>query len=313
MIDYKKLEERTPDTQYQDLLRLIRENGKDKVPIHARLTENKSSGHANSKEITGGIISYDLSNGFPVLTERNLQKAFRGAIGELVGFLNGAKTLDELESFGMPRVWWENWVTKEKCDIFGLPEGHLGDGSYGATLAGNAEKGLQFDQVLALERQMKKMPFLRTHVLTTWNPALSMGDEEQGFKREVIVAPCHGNFVHFVLFDHTKELEMTHTQRSADIPVGAQFNIIEWSILGLMVSHILGYTFTKYTHFFSNPHYYDVQEDSVTELLNRKPFRFPTVKIKDGIQRTSLKDFRPDDFVLEDYEAHPWITIPTPI
>jgi len=313
MINYKPLEERTPDTQYQDLLQYIRDNGKDKVPIHARLDENKGTGHANSKEVTGRMISYDMSNGFPVLTERNLKKAFKGAIGELVGFLNGAKTLDDLEKYGMPRVWWENWVTKEKCDIFGLPEGNLGDGSYGATLVGNTKEGFKFDQVLAIERQMKKMPFLRTHVLTTWNPALSMGDEEQGFKRQVIVAPCHGNFIHFTLFDDAKELEMTHTQRSADIPVGAQFNIIEWSILGLMVSHILGYTFTKYTHFFSNPHYYDLQEDSVTELLHREPKRFPTVKIKEGCTATSLKDFRPDDFEIEDYDSHPWFKIPTPV
>ena len=139
MINYKPLDERTPDTQYQDLLRYIREHGKDKVPIHARLDENKGTGHANSKEVTGRMISYDMSNGFPVLTERNLKKAFRGAIGELVGFLNGAKTLDDLEKYGMPRVWWENWVTKEKCEIFGLPEGNLGDGSYGATLGGNAK------------------------------------------------------------------------------------------------------------------------------------------------------------------------------
>lgn len=313
MIEYKKVEDRVPDTQYQELLAYIRENGKDKVPIHARLDENKGTGHANSKEVTGRMISYDMSNGFPVLTERKLEKAFKGAIGELVGFINGAKTLDELEKYGMPRVWWENWVTKEKCDIFGLPEGHLGDGSYGATLTGNTKDGFKFDQILAIERQMKKMPFLRTHVLTTWNPALSMGDEEQGFKRQVIVAPCHGNFIHFTLFDDAKELEMTHTQRSADIPVGAQFNIIEWSILGLMVSHILGYKFTKYTHFFSNPHYYDLQEDSVTELLSREPKRFPTVRIKDDCTAKSLKDFRPDDFILEDYESHPWFTIPTPV
>lgn len=313
MIDYKKTEDRTPDFQYQNLLKNIHENGKYKTPIHSKLSENKNSGHTNSKEATGLMLSYDLSNGFPVLTERNLKKAFYGAIGELVGFINGAKTLDDLEKFGMPRVWWENWVTKEKCAIFGLPEGHLGDGSYGASLAGNVEKGLKFDQILAVENQMKQKPFLRTHVITTWNPALSLGDESQGFKREVVVAPCHGNFVHFVLFDEEKELQMTHTQRSADIPVGAQFNIIEWSILGLMVSHILGYKFTKYTHFFSNPHYYDVQEESVKEILNRTPYRFPTVRIKDGIKREHLKDFRPDDFILEDYEAHPWFTIPTPI
>lgn len=314
MIEYKNFEDRTPDNQYKELLKKIKTEGISKVPIHARLDENKNSGHANAIEITGAMLSYDMTNGFPVLTERDLKKSFRGAIGELVGFLNGAKTLTELESYGMPRIWWENWVTKEKCEFWGLEEGNLGDGSYGATLAGRVEQGLAFNQVKAVMNQMRKLPFLRTHILTTWNPALSMGDESQGFKRQVVVAPCHGNFVHFVLFDHTKELQMTHTQRSADVPVGLQFNIIEWSALGLMVAHLLGYKFTKYTHFLSNPHFYDIQTESVDELLSRETRRFPTVRIKEDCTAKELTDFRPDDFILEDdYQPHPYFKIPTPI
>ncbi len=314
MIEYKPYGERTPDTQYQELLRDIQKNGQDKVPIHARLDENKGTGHHNSKEVTGKMLSYDMSNGFPILTERNLKKAFKGALGEVIGFLNGAETLEELESFGMPKVWWESWVTKEKCDIWGLPQGHLGGGSYGASL-GKFTTGSKeiFNQVDAVMNQMKKMPFLRTHIMTTWNPALSMGDPDQGFPRKVVVAPCHGNFLHFTLFDEKKELQLTHTQRSADVPVGLQFNIIEWAALGLMAAHILGYKFTKYTHFLSNPHYYDLQEESVDKLLSRDPRPFPTVRIETDRKIERLQDFRPGDFVVEDYDPHPWLSIPTPI
>ncbi len=313
MINYKPYSERTPDFQYKNLLKDIRENGKDKVPIHARLDENKKTGHQNSREVTGRMLSFDMSNGFPVLTERNLKNPFKGALGEVIGFLNGAETLEELETFGMPKIWWENWVTKEKCEKFGLEEHHLGDGSYGASLGKFQTATGFFNQVEAVMNQMKKMPFLRTHVMTTWHPALSMGDESQGFKRKVVVAPCHGNFLHFTLFDHTKELELTHTQRSADVPVGLQFNLIEWASLGLMASHILGYTFTRYTHFLSNPHYYDVQNEAIDTLLSREPRPFPTVRIETNRKIEKLSDFRPEDFVLEDYNPHPWVTIPTPI
>jgi len=313
MINYKPYSERTPDTQYQDLLREIREKGIDKVPIHARLAENKNSGHQNSRELTGKALTFDLSNGFPMLTERNLTKPFKGALGEVIGFLNGAETLEELESFGMPKIWWENWVTKEKCEKFGLEEHHLGDGSYGSSLAKFQTANGTFNQVEAVMNQMKKMPFLRTHIMTTWHPALSMGDESQGFKRKVVVAPCHGNFLHFTLFDHLKELHLTHTQRSADVPVGLQFNLIEWAALGLMASHILGYKFTRYTHFLSNPHYYDIQEPSIDEIFKREPRPFPTVRIETTRKIEKLSDFRPEDFVVEDYNPHPWISIPTPI
>lgn len=315
MIHYKPFKDRTPDNQYLELLRNIRENGTNKVPIHDRLAENKDLPERGSRELTGAMLSYDMRNGFPVLTERNLRKPFAGAIGELVAFLNGAQTLEELEEFGCPRMWWEKWVSPEKCAQFGLEEHDLGSGSYGASLGHfHTRDNGGFDQVTAVLKNMLDMPFLRTHVLTTWNPPYSMGDESQGCKREVVVAPCHGNFVHFILFDDEKVLEMTHTQRSADVPVGLQFNIIEWAALGMMVAHILGYEYRKYTHFISNPHYYGVQNASVDELLAREPRQFPTVTLKPDREVKRIQDFRVKDFVLEDdYNPHPWISIPTPV
>lgn len=312
-IGYLSFDKRKPDFQYQNLLREIKEKGKDKIPIHARLDENKATGHQNSREITGAMLKFEMNNGFPVLTERDLGKSFFGAIGELVAFLNGQSTLSGLKEYGCPEVFWKDWVTKEKCGIFGLPEGDLGDGSYGASLGHFQTKKGEFDQVTAVQRQMEKAPFLRTHILTTWNPPLSMGDPEQGFDRKVVVAPCHGNTVHFVLFDQQKELEMTHLQRSADVPVGLQFNLIEWSALGLMAAYLLGYKFTKYTHFLSNPHYYDVQAESVDRILEIEPKAFPTVTLEPGREVKRLQDFRKEDFVLKDYHPEEWFKIPTPV
>ena len=313
-ISYKPYAERTPDDQYHELLRTILKQGKEKVPIHARLDENKESGHQNSRELTGYMYQYDLSNGFPLLPIRNLRKPTLGVLGEIVGFLNGGRTLEDLESYGMPRLFWESWVSKEKCEKFGLTKGDLGLGSYGATLRAMPTPEGAFDQVLALERSMRTMPFLRTHIMSTWNAPYALGDMEQGFPRKVVVAPCHGNFVHFTLFDEEKELQMTHTQRSADVPVGLQFNLIEWAAVGMMFAHILGYTFTKYTHFLSNPHIYDLQKDAVEALLEREPRRLPTVTLEPNRTVEHVFDFRPEDFKIgDDYDPHPWMKVPTPI
>lgn len=314
-IPYKKYEDRIPDTQYHSLLKKIQDEGINKIPIHDRLEENKNLSEKGSREITGAMLSYDMTNGFPVLTERNLRKPFLGAIGELIAFLNGATTLEDLEKYGCPKMWWEKWITKEKCNFWGLEEHDLGRGSYGGSLAKfHTLEGSSFNQVTAVLNQMKEMPFLRTHVMTTWNPPYSLGDPKQGISRQVVVAPCHGNFVHFILFDDQKEIQMTHTQRSADVPVGLQFNIIEWSALGMMMAYLLDYKFTKYTHFLSNPHYYGIQKESVDEILSRNPRKFPTVTLKPDRKIEKLEDFRPTDFILEDdYDPHPWISIPTPI
>ena len=313
-ISYTPYEDRTPDDQYHKLLEAIVNEGVTKTPIHARLEENKSSGHATSTELSGFMLQYDLRNGFPLLPIRNLRKPTLGVLGEIIGFLNGGRTLEELESHGMPRLFWESWVTKEKCAKFGLPEGDLGDGSYGATLRNIPTPDGSFDQVLALENGMRTMPFLRTHVLSTWNAPYALGDMEQGFPRKVVVAPCHGNFVHFILFEEQKELHMTHLQRSADAPVGLQFNLIEWATVGMMFAHILGYTFTKYTHFLSNPHIYDLQKNAVDELLAREPRRLPTVTLEPDREVEHVFDFKPEDFkIADDYDPHPWLKIPTPI
>lgn len=313
-VNYKPYEERVPDRQYHDLLIAIREYGKDKVPIHARLDENKGSGHETSRELTGYMLQYDLANGFPLLPIRNLRKPTLGVLGEILGFLNGGRTLEQLESYGMPKFFWEAWVTKEKCARFGLEEGDLGLGSYGQTLRQMPTPDGYFDQIVALERNMKAHPYLRTHVMSTWNAPYALGDMEQGFPRKVVVAPCHGNFVHFILFDEEKELQMTHTQRSADAPVGLQFNVIEWAAVGMMFAHILGYTFTTYTHFLSNPHIYDVQNESVNELLKREPRRLPSVTLEPDRNVEHVFDFKPEDFkIADDYDPHPWLKIPTPI
>ena len=314
-IPYKPFMDRPVYTAYHDLLRKIMDKGTDKVPIHAGLKENKDSGHKFVRERTGEVLDFDMENGFPVLPIRDLNKSYKGAIGEVVAFLNGATTLEQLKEYGCPEIFWERWVTKDKTDLLGLAEHSLGAGSYGGSLVHftTEEGSKEFDQVEAIERQMRKLPFLRTHVLTTWNPALSMGDDAQGFKRKVSVAPCHGNFVHFTLFDNLKELQLTHTQRSADVPVGLVLNLTEWAALGLMMAHLLGYKFTRYTHFISNAHIYDIQFDAVKTLLDREPRRLPTLKIKPDCTAKSLKDFRKTDFELVDYDPHEHMNIVTPV
>jgi len=135
-MNMKPFADRTPDAQYHNLLKKIFEEGQDVLPIHGE----------KAKMLIGQQLRYDISNGFPVITERDLSgPLFTGALAEHVAFLNGARTQAELEKFGCK--WWSKWVTKEKCDIFGLPEGDLGDGSYGAAWATFPTKeGTPFNQ-----------------------------------------------------------------------------------------------------------------------------------------------------------------------
>ena len=153
----KPYQERTPDYQYHELLERIMSEGRDVMPIHG----------IGARMLVGHQIRYKMDNGFPLITERDLEKTFPGALGEHIGFLNGARTLEDLKKYGMPAIYWDRWVTKEKCAVFNLPEGDLGDGSYGAAWGSfPTAEGKPFNQIAHVVQQIKEKPFLRTHFVS---------------------------------------------------------------------------------------------------------------------------------------------------
>lgn len=313
LVPYKPFEERTPDSQYETILADLLKKGKKKTSMHAKLPENKGSGHQFCLELPGRMLSYDLSNGVPITPIRDLGTMYKGAIGEVVAFINGAQTIADLQKFGCPKVFWDRWVTKEKCAIFGLPEGDLGPGSYGAVLTKmSMPGGKTFNQIDALMKQMKRNPFARTNLITTWYPPFAMGDTDQGVARQVVVAPCHGNMVQFDVMDD-RSMHMALYQRSADMPVGVVLNLAEWIAFGMMVAYLSNLTFTHYTHYLPDPQMYDIQWERVEELLERKPVCLPSLYLRPQREIANITDFRKEDFVLEDYHPYPKMIIPTAI
>lgn len=294
----KPYSERTPDSQYQDLLRKIMEEGREVLPIHGE----------KAKMLVGQQLRYSLDNGFPVITERDLSGSmFKGALAEHIAFLHGARTQEELEKFGCS--WWKRWVTKEKCEIFGLPEGDLGDGSYGAAWTSFPTKeGVPFNQIEHLVKQIKERPYLRTHFISPWIPQYTL--QHEGLTRKVVVAPCHG-WIHILAFPEQKEVIVHHFQRSSDLPVGVPFNIIQYAGFGLMLAQVIGYTLKEVVYTFSDVHIYESQYEKVNEIVAREPKRLPTVTLESGV--TDIFEFRPEHFTLTDYEPHPKMLIPTPV
>ncbi len=299
MASYVPYAERVSDTQYTDLLRRILADGREVLPIHGE----------RAKMLPGLQMRFRMENGFPLLPIRDLSRSFPGALGELIAFMHGAHTLEGLQEYGCPKVFWERWVTTEKCAVFGLPEHELGPGSYGPGWAHNPlSDGTFFNQIEHLLRQIKERPFLRTHVLSPWIPAFTLQHSE--LTRQVVVAPCHG-WVHFLAFPERKELVVHHFQRSGDMPVGVALNLVEYAALGMLVARMLDYTFAELVYTISDAHIYESEVPYVEELLEREPRPFPTVSLDPSI--TNPLDARREHFVLTDYEPHPHMVIPTPV
>lgn len=278
------------DTQYRDLLQKVLDEG---------VTLPSQQG-VDAKMIFGApSMHFVLNQGFPVLTERDLSKFWRAPIGELFGFINGARTQEELEKFGCK--WWKSWVTPEKCHKRGLEAGDLGPGSYGAAFHDfPTSEGENFNQFKYLIKQIKEQPQLRTHFVTPWVPQYIY--RVDGRQQKVVVCPCHG-WMHFRVVGDKISLHMF--QRSGDLPVGVPSNMIQYSALLLAVAHVTGLKAHEYVHTISDAHIYLDQLDSVQEILRREPLPLPTMKLINPPD--DLFAFRSENFELVDYHPHPAI------
>lgn len=294
MIQYIPFNRRTPDWQYHDLLSRIVREGQKVMPQQEEET----------LMIIGHQMRFDLQNGFPMITERDLVSSsgdpkwsvFNQALGELFAFLDGARTQKQLESFGCR--WWKNWVTKKKCEKRGLEEGDLGPGSYGpAWRSFPAADDQSFDQITHLLEQIKELPHLRTHFVSPWIPQYV--GRGRGKQQKVVVVPCHG-WLHVFIFPEIKELSLHHFQRSADVPVGLVSNLIQYGALTMMLAQVTGYMPKELVYTISDAHIYLKQMKDVQDMLSVRPNMFPTVKINPDIK--DLFAFRQEHFVVEDYK-----------
>ena len=296
---YKPLNERTVDSQYQRLLRDILEKG----------VRTPSQQGTDALTLMGpNPMHFKLENGFPIINERNMNPnaserlpvtIWKQAIGEICGFINGARTLEQLESFGC--YWWSAWGTPEKCKKRGLEPGDLGPGSYGAAFHDfpTIDGGL-FNQFKHIVEQIKEEPQLRTHFVTPWIPQyIGRG---KGKQQKVVVAPCHG-WVHIRIIDNKLTLHMF--QRSADVPVGVPSNMVQYGALTLMLAKATGTIPHEFIHSFSDAHIFVDQVPAVETMLAREPRPLATVSL--NTDKTDLFSFRHEDFTLADYNPHPGI------
>jgi thymidylate synthase len=284
---------RRVSTEYQDLLRAIRDGG-------VRVQTKQG---VDALAMAGCVMRFPMRHGAAIITERSIRGFVGKAIGELCAFINGARTLEQLEAFGCD--WWGPWATEEKCRARGLEPGDLGPGSYGHAFHDFTTdldgQGTGFDQLPHLIRKLKDLPEDRTAVMSPWIPQAN--HREAGVKSRNTIAPCHG-WIHALVFGD--KLHLVHNQRSGDTPVGVPSNMAQYTALGLMLEQVTGYEFVEYVHWIQYAHIYVNQLEHVDEMLAREPRALPTLSLTEAGRRiTDIHDFRGEHFELADYDPHP--------
>jgi len=259
--------------QYQELLRLVLENGKFK-PDRTGI---------GTYAVFGAQARFPLADGFPLLTTKKLH--VKSIIYELLWFLRGEINIKYLNEHGVSI--WDEWADSD---------GNLGR-VYGAQWCDwRAPDGRSINQIDRVIDQVKQNPDSRRHIVTAWNP----GELEQ-----MALPPCHALFQFFV---HAGELSCQLYQRSADLFLGVPFNIASYALLTLMVAQVCGLKPGAFVHTFGDLHLYSNHLDQAKQQLAREPRPLPQMKLNPAVK--NIHDFRFEDFDLVGYNPHPAIKAP---
>ena len=265
--------------------------------------------NGRTKSIFGEMMRFSLANGqIPILTTK--RTAWKTCLKELLWFIRGETDNRLLQEQGV-HIWDGN-TSREFLDSRGLNhyrEGLIGPGygfqwrhfggEYDATtgkcLAAGLTTGLTagIDQLRQIIDALKD-PAQRTSrrlIMTAWNP-LQLD--------EMALPPCH-MICQFNVHDGNK-LSCAMTQRSCDELLGVPFNIASYSFLTHLIAHHCGLEAHEFVYFKGNCHLYEEHIEVATTQLQRTPFAFPTLEIRN--LRENIEDYIVDDFIVKGYESH---------
>lgn len=256
--------------QYLDLLQRILEEGEFRA-------DRTGTG---TLSVFGHQMRFDLSEGFPLVTTKKVH--LKSIIYELLWFLKGSTNVSYLQEHGV-RIWNE-WARPdgELGPIYGYQWRSWPDGSGGFV-----------DQIANVVADIKANPYSRRHIVSAWNVACI--DQMQ-------LPPCHILFQFYVA---SGRLSCQLYQRSGDCFLGVPFNIASYALLTMMVAQVTGLEPGHFVHTLGDAHIYSNHIEQVRLQLSRQPYPLPQMKLNPGVK--SIDDFVYDDFVLENYVAHPHI------
>lgn len=290
--------QKNPDKQYKNLIKFILENGES---VNTPQDVNALTCFGTTQSLI-----YDISNGDPVITERKM--GIKGPIAEMCAFINAEQDFKVMQDkYGVPKAFWEPWVTEKKTQKIGAKPDCLGDGSYGRAFAAfPTPDGKEFNQIENIIRMLRdeKLRNRRTIYMSSWIPFYN----GWGATQRTVVSPCHG-WVHFRVINNN--LDMISWHRSADVLLGFPNDMISYIAFFRMIESITGIKARRLIFQLSDAHIYENQLTEAKEILSREDRTLPTLRIIN--KKENIKDFRKEDFELVDYKPHESIIIPSAV
>ena len=264
-----------PDTQYEDLLRLVLDTG----------THKDDRTGTGTRSLFGHQLRYDLSAGFPLVTTKRVH--FRSVAYELLWFLRGDGNARWLQEHGV--TIWDEWAA---------PDGDLGP-VYGVQWRSwPTPDGRHVDQIATVLEQLRSDPDSRRMIVSAWNV---------GEIANMALPPCHA-FFQFYVADGRLSCQLY--QRSADLFLGVPFNIASYALLTELVAAQVGLEVGEFIWTGGDCHIYDNHDAQVREQLSREPYDFPRLQLRPA---PSLFDYDYEHFDVVGYLHHPGIKAPVAV
>lgn len=272
--------------QYLELCRRIVENGE--------WVENERTGK-RCLTVINADLEYDVENNqFPLITTR--KSFWKAAIAELLGYLRGYDSAAQFRAIGC-NTWnanandnesWLNNPYRKGEDDMGRVYGVQGR-SWATT------DGRHIDQLRKIVNDLSQGIDDRGEILTFYNP----GEFHMGCLR-----PCMHTHQFSLLGG---KLYLNSSQRSADVPLGINFNQCQVFVLLALMAQITGHQPGKAFHKLINAHIYEDQLELMKNVqLKREPYPSPQLKINPDIK--TLEDLETwvtlDDFEVVGYQHH---------
>ena len=295
--------------QYLDLLKEIKSNG----------TKKDDRTGTGTISIFGHQMRFDLKEGFPLVTTKKVN--FNAILHELLWFIKGDTNIEYLvknnvniwnewpfqswlektsqsESLIMHSAEWKEKLTEfieliKTDSTFSAKYGDLGP------VYGKQWRDFEgIDQLNQVVEDLKNNPNSRRHIVSAWNP------KEIPIMIKSGLPPCHTLFQFYV---SDGKLSCQLYQRSADVFLGVPYNIASYALLTYMMASVTNLEVGEFIHSLGDTHIYLNHIDQVEEQLLRKPHILPKIKIN---KKANLFDYVFEDFELQDYKSHAFISAP---
>ncbi len=236
------------------------------------------------RSLFGRQLRFDLSEGFPLTTTKRLH--LKSIVHELIWLLNGDSNIAYLKANGVSI--WDEWADAN---------GDLGPVYGKQWRAWAGPDGRTHDQIAWLLNEIKRNPDSRRLVVSAWNVA------DIGAMK---LPPCHCLF-QFHVADGRLSCQLY--QRSADLFLGAPFNIASYALLTHLIARECRLEVGEFVHTFGDAHLYRNHEAQAREQLSREPRPPPRLRLAPAAPspRGALFDLKAETISFEGYD--PWPAI----